>query len=199
MAESNHTRTTAVLIPVKDFARAKVRLAPDVSPDRRAALAEQMATIVVEAARPLDVAVVCDAESVRAWAERVDVRVIWTPGLGLNGAVETGVARLANEGVDTAVVAHSDLPLAEDLSWIGATAGVTIIPDRRGDGSNVLAVPTRAGFTFCYGAGSFAAHCAEARRLGLQLRIVSDERLGWDVDVPGDLDLPDGAIGLRVP
>lgn len=180
----------SVVIPVKDFSRAKVRLAPELGPDERAALARRMATVVVRAAEPLPACVVCDSADVRAWAEDEGARVIWTPGLGLNGAVQAAVGQLAGEGVDVAVVAHGDLPLATELGWVAATPGVTIVPDRRCDGTNVIAVPTDIGFRFAYGPGSFANHRAEATRLGLQLRIVSDPRLGWDVDLPTDLTLP---------
>jgi 2-phospho-L-lactate guanylyltransferase (CobY/MobA/RfbA family) len=54
----------------------------------------------------------------------------------------------------------------------------------------VLAMPTDVGFRFSYGAGSFARHRAEARVRHLPARIVRDERLGWDVDVPADLAWP---------
>lgn len=182
--------TVTVVVPVKDFSLAKVRLAPELGPAERRDLARRMATVVVRAAAPLPVCVVCDSDDVRAWAETEGARVIWTPGLGLNGAVQAGVATLADEGVTTAIIAHSDLPLAVSLEWVGAAPGVTIVPDRRLDGTNVISVPTDAGFGFAYGAGSFAAHQAEAARLGLPLRVVNDTRLGWDVDVPGDLALP---------
>lgn len=179
-----------VVVPVKDFSLAKVRLAPELGPAERRDLARRMATVVVRAAAPLPVCIVCDSDEVRTWAGHEGARVIWTPGLGLNGAVQAGVARLADEGVETAIVAHSDLPLAISLEWVSSTPGVTIVPDRRDDGTNVIAVPTAAGFGFSYGPGSFAAHRAEAERLGLPLRIVNDARLGWDVDVPADLTLP---------
>lgn len=180
----------SVVIPVKDFTRAKVRLTPELDPAEREALARHMASIVVSAATPLPVVVVCDSEPVREWATGEGARVIWTPGLGLNGAVQAGVAQLADEGCPTAIVAHSDLPLARDLAWVAATPGVTLVPDRRHDGTNVLAVPTGIGFRFAYGGGSFTAHRSEAARLGQQIRIVNDARLSWDVDVPTDLALP---------
>lgn len=181
---------TAAVIPVKDFSIAKVRLAPELDPSERRALARQMATAVVAAARPLPVHVVCDSDEVRAWAAEVGAAVIWTPGLGLNGAVQAAVDGLAADGFEHAVVAHADLPLATSLAWVGATEGVTIVPDRRLDGTNVVAVPTGAGFRFAYGAGSFGRHRAETQRCGLQLRVVQDTRLGWDVDLPADLVLP---------
>jgi 2-phospho-L-lactate guanylyltransferase len=149
-----------------------------------------MAARVLRAGAPLPTFVVCDDEEVRAWAERQGAEAIWTPGLGLNGAVEAGIAHLARRGVAHAVVAHADLPLAEGLALLVTTGCVTLVPDRHRDGTNVAAVPTDAGFRFAYGAGSFAAHRAEAARLGLIARLVPDERLGWDVDVPVDLELP---------
>jgi hypothetical protein len=54
----------------------------------------------------------------------------------------------------------------------------------------VLAVPTGAGFRFAYGPGSFARHRGEARACGLPARIVRDDRLAWDVDLPADLAWP---------
>jgi 2-phospho-L-lactate guanylyltransferase len=182
--------TAAVVVPVKAFSRAKARLAEVRTAAERAELARSMATTVVGAAGALPVVVVCDDDSVRAWAEGLGVEVLWTPGLGLNGAVEAGVDHLAERGVARAVVAHADLPLAEDLTVVLGPEGVTIVPDRHGDGTNVISVPTGAGFRFAYGAGSCAQHAAEAERLGLPVRLLRDEALGWDVDRPEDLQLP---------
>jgi 2-phospho-L-lactate guanylyltransferase len=179
--------TAVVLIPVKAFHLAKVRLAPALDPGARSALARQMATKVVASAAGLAVAVVCDDPEVAAWAATVGAEVISEPGIGLNGAVQHGVAHLGQRGADVVIVAAADLPLATDLAWTARFPGVTIIPDRRRDGTNVIAVPSAAGFTFSYGPGSFSRHLGEARRLGLATRVVHSSPLGWDVDVPDDL------------
>lgn len=180
----------AVLVPVKAFHDAKARLAPALDAEHRARLAREMATIVVRAASPLPVFVVCDDAAVESWARSVGAQVIWRPGRGLNGAVTDGVASLAAQGFGQVIVAHADLPHALDLAWAAEFEGVTLVPDRRDDGTNVASVPSDVGFTFSYGAASFAAHCAEAERLGLPLRVVREQRLGWDVDVPADLVAP---------
>jgi len=182
--------TTALLVPVKAFAQAKQRLAPALDPANREALARAMAATVLAAAGDLRAVVVCDDEAVRAWAETEGAEAIWTPGLGLNGAVEAGVAHLARRGVERVVVAHADLPLATDITWLADGDGVTLVPDRHGDGTNVACVPAASGFAFAYGAGSFTAHRAEATRLGLLVRMVPDAALSWDVDVPADLEVP---------
>lgn len=174
---------------MKAFADAKVRLAPALAPGRRAALAQAMAERVLAAAAPLPTAVVCDDAEVAGWAAAHGAIVLAEPGRGLNGAVEAGVEQLAAAGARQVIVAHADLPLATDLEWVAwFKAGVTLVPDRRRDGTNVICVPTRAGFRFSYGPGSFDAHWAEARRLDLPVRIVAEPLLAWDVDVPADLD-----------
>jgi 2-phospho-L-lactate guanylyltransferase len=182
----------AVVVPVKAFHAAKLRLAPALSPEARAVLARKMATRVVRAAGPLPVTVVCDDEDVRAWAVAAGATVHWTPGLGLDGAVHAGVDAAAAAGADRVVVAHADLPLATGLDHVVGTEGVLLVPDRWNDGTNVIALPAASGFQFSYGPGSFARHRAEAERLGLPVLIAVDQVLGWDVDVPDDLLLPGG-------
>lgn len=183
----------AVVVPVKAFSQAKLRLAPALSPEARTILARQMATRVVEAAAPLAVTVVCDDPAVRQWAGEVGAAVHWTPGLGLDGAVAAGVDAVAAAGADRVVVVHADLPLATGLGHVVGTTGVVLVPDRHRDGTNVIALPAASGFRFRYGPGSFERHRHEARRLGLAVEVRPDAELGWDVDLPADLHLPDGA------
>jgi 2-phospho-L-lactate guanylyltransferase len=178
---------SAVLIPVKSFRAAKRRLAAALDAAERAALARAMATRVVLAAAPLPVAVVCDDDEVAQWATEQGATVVWRPGTGLNAAVHEGVRYLRDAGHDEIVIAHADLPQAVDLRVVCGFAGVTIVPDRRGDGTNVLCLPASLGFEFHYGAGSFARHRAEAARLGADIRVLHDDALGWDVDLPDDL------------
>lgn len=188
-----------VLVPVKAFRRAKVRLAPALAPERRAELARAMASRVVAAGTPLPVAVVCDDPEVASWARSLGALVIWQPGRGLNPAVDAGVRCLAAAGAARVTVAHGDLPLASNLARLGdqdrehlgdpraGLATVTLVPDRRLDGTNVASVPTGTGFRFSYGAGSLRRHWQEALRRGLAVDVVREPLLAWDVDIPDDL------------
>ncbi len=181
----------AVLLPVKAFAEAKLRLAPALGPTARRMLARDMATHVLRCAGPLPVAVVCDDVEVAAWAREHHALVVWEPERGLNRAVEAGVERLATEGVERVIVAHADLAFASELGWVAEFPGITLVPDREENGTNVVGLPAGSGFRFSYGPGSFARHQIEARRLGLPVRVVRASDLARDVDLPADLALRD--------
>lgn len=175
------------MVPIKSFELAKGRLSGALDDNDRSALARRMAAGVIAAGRGLPIWVVCDDPQVAGLAIANGANVLWRPARGLDTAVHDGVDFLGNQGHDLVVVSHADLPLARDLTWVATHRGVTIVPDRHNDGTNVMAVPTRSGFVFHYGPGSAAAHRAEAERLGLDCRVIPDDALGWDVDVPEDL------------
>lgn len=185
----NPAERTVVLVPVKAFGQAKRRLSPLLDVAHRAALARRMAANVLVAARGLDTAVVCDDDEVAQWAADRGAMVLHEPGRGLNGAIESGVSQLCEQGVSRVIVCHADLPLARDLRWIAAFDGITLVPDRRADGTNVLCLPTSTPFVFAYGGGSFARHHAHAVATGLSVRVAPDRALSFDVDVPADLRL----------
>lgn len=189
-AEGSAVSKPAVVIPVKAFSRAKMRLAPVLSPKERATLAREMAEHVVKAARPLPVIVVCDDEEVAEWAQDLGARALLEPGLGLNGAVNTAVAQLGAEGYERLVVVHSDLPRASRLAWLADLDGIALVPDRREEGTNVISLPASSGFRFSYGPGSFSRHQEEANRTGLKWTVVRDAELAWDVDFPADIVAP---------
>lgn len=180
----------AVLLPVKGFGAAKARMADHLTPAERERLARTTAERVVSAACGLATFVVCDDDEVASWSRAHGAEPIESPRRGLNAAVADGVQTLAGRGFTTVLVAHADLPLADDLRRVASPIGVTIVPDRADDGSNVLVIPAAVGFTFAYGAGSFRRHAVEATRLGLPVRVVRDPLLGVDLDTPADLANP---------
>ncbi len=181
---------SAVVVPIKAFHAAKARLAAALSAQERAALARRMAATVLAAGAPLDRFVVCDDDEVAEFAVAHHAKVLWMPDRGLNGAVEAGVTEVRNAGYHHVVVAHSDLPLATRLAWLVTADSVTLVPDRHGDGTNVIALPTALPFPFRYGPASFRRHAAQAADLGVDLRVVRDQRLALDVDRPDDLHHP---------
>ena len=176
-----------VLVPVKAFSEAKMRLSGVLTPPERAALARKLAERVLSAARPLPVAVVCDDNEVARWAEGLGAHVLSEPGVGLNAAVATALSQLTSKGYCRVVVAHGDLPLVTNLAWLADEEGIVLVPDRHLDGTNVISLPAGCGFRFSYGPGSFARHQTEAERTGLPWKAVRDDSLAWDVDLPADM------------
>lgn len=175
------------MVPIKAFSEAKLRLAPALSAGERSSLAMSLAGGVLDAARSRRTAVVCDDDEVADWAASQGVEVFWAPGRGLNLAVAFGVAELARSGSDTIIVVHGDILDPSGLEQLEVGAGITLVPDLRDDGTNVICLPARARFEFSYGPGSFRRHLAAAEASGLEVTVLRDEQLGHDVDRPGDL------------
>jgi len=180
----------AVLIPVKAFQAAKARLSPNVSAADRAVLARWMAGRVIDAVRPLPTFVACDDDAVAQWAESLGATVLWGPGLGLNGAVDSGVATIAGKGFDEVIISHGDLPLPRSLPTLARRAAVVIVPDRRLDGTNVIARPCAATLPASYGRSSFRHHLDQALASGRQVTVRHDTELSLDLDTIADLTHP---------
>jgi len=179
-----------VVVPIRSFAGAKLRLADHLTEEQRAQLVRDCASRVVEAAAPLPVVVVTSAPEVRTWAVALGVDIVDDPGDGLDAAARAGSEHLGSRGLARAVVAHADLPHADALAPLGADGDrpiVTLVPCHRDDGTNVCSVPVDLPFRFSYGPGSFRRHAAEARRCGAAVRVVRRRDLAFDVDVPDDL------------
>ncbi len=178
------------MIPVKHFDAAKGRLAGVVDPQMRVRLARWLATGVVRACDGLDVFIACDSADVAEWAAELDTAVIWGPGLGLNGAIDDGVSAISDAGYDHVVISHADLPLPASLPTVARAGAITLVPDRRRDGTNVLSFPLTDTVAAAYGAGSFGRHLAAARLLGITTEVRPDHHLSLDIDTPTDLIHP---------
>jgi 2-phospho-L-lactate guanylyltransferase len=190
--ESHGRPRVGVLIPVKAFADAKQRLRPALDDAHRTNLARRCAERVVAAAGDVPTYVVCDDDGVAAWAATVGAQVVRCPDTGLNAAVERGLAALRDAGLDVAVIAHGDLPLAQDFGPLVLDGAITVVPDYRYDGTNVLVIPTAlaGSFSFHYGRGSFRRHVVEAITHSGVVRVLRDADLALDLDTPSDLTDP---------
>ena len=182
----------AVLVPVKDFRQAKVRLAGALEPPARAALARHMAANVLAAAKGLPTFVVCDDDDVANFATELGAEVLWRPGLGLNGAVADGVQALAGRPASGASswptpTYRSPSTSCGSHGWTGSRSSPTATTTAPTSPASRRTV----GFRFAYGPGSFRRHAVRRpppRPLGRAS--CANPRLGWDVDVPDDLSHP---------
>lgn len=180
-----------ILIPCKSFARGKSRLAPALPPDRRMRLCRAFLSHTLDQALATGarVAVVTEDEGVARLSRRRGAMVIEDPGQGLNAALSHGNARLGGDyGL---MILPADLPgmTAARLSRLTAVTGIGLVPDRRGEGTNLMSLCAsgRVDFPFAFGPDSFALHQRAAALRGLALTILRDPVLGFDIDTPGDL------------
>jgi 2-phospho-L-lactate/phosphoenolpyruvate guanylyltransferase len=184
----------AVLVPVKRFDHAKGRLGTLLGSDERVELARWLAERVIASAGDSAIFVACDNEIVAEWADAAGAEVLWCPGMGLNGAVDTSRETIAGKGFDHIVIAHSDLPFASDLGRLATRDTITIVPDRALGGTNVMALPVGSTLTASYGANSFRSHVAmaldESMSGRFRVEVRRDPYLSLDVDTPADLRHP---------
>ena len=181
----------AVLVPVKRFTAAKGRLTGVLADSDRARLAEWMASGVLDVVAEIPTFVACDDEHVAAWATRMGAHVIWGAGLGLNGAVDDGVDHITSSGYDHVLVSHADLALPDALRDVARAGCITLVPDRRHDGTNVMSFPAAHPLRAAYGGGSFERHLEQALAVGsVPVEVRSDPQLSLDLDTPRDLAHP---------
>ncbi len=190
------SKILAIIIPIKAFHQAKERLSDLLTPAERFILAKLCAQKVLNASVGYQIFVVCDDQEVAEWARLQNANVVWQTSVGLNNAVNDGVAAVRARNFDLAMIVHSDLLLATGFSHLlndcepqTLTTSITIVPDRHEDGTNVMVVPTVADFEFAYGRNSFIEHQKIAKNCNLTVRIIHDRYLSVDIDTVQDLDL----------
>lgn len=176
----------AIIVPLKRFDLAKVRLRNGTGLNV-AALAEELARGVILHSQPRHVIVLSEHSDVSLFATSLGAEAWVSGAANLNEAVQ-----LAYEGLgdrfSRLIIVHGDLRHPEGLGNFVPDSGITLVSDHHGEGTNVLVLPTRLGFQFAYGPGSLALHVQEAKRLGVDYRIVTDSPWRFDVDEPSDLD-----------
>jgi 2-phospho-L-lactate guanylyltransferase len=183
------------VVPVKDLAGTKSRLAPVLNPGARAGLTLYMMGRVVLALREAgvgDVCVVSPDPVVLNEALGRDAVPLLQRSQGLNPALEEGRARALAAGASTLLVLPADLPLLEagDVRAVleaGERPGVVLSPDGARSGTNALLSRPPDALPFLFGPDSFEAHLRAARGRGLDARICERPHLAFDLDTAGDL------------
>jgi 2-phospho-L-lactate guanylyltransferase len=175
-----------VLVPLKNFSDAKSRLREVLSERDVENLTRELARAVLAAVRPYETLVVCDDDTVAAFASHCGAAVFRATARSLNGAVHEAYHSL--NGYDQAIIVHADLRAPTGLGTYQPGPGVTIVTDHHGSGTNVLSLPTGVDFHFSYGPGSATLHQIEALRLGIACEITTNSPWRFDVDEPGDLE-----------
>jgi len=184
------------VVPVKDLAGTKSRLAPVLNPGARAGLTLYMMGRVVRTIREAGVGDVCvvspDPIVLNEALEQGAVPLLQT-SRGLNPALEEGRARALERGASTLLVLPADLPLIDAgdiravLDAAGDGLGVVVAPDGARSGTNALLSRPPDALPFLFGPDSFEAHLGAARGRSLDLRVCERSHLAFDLDTAEDL------------
>jgi 2-phospho-L-lactate guanylyltransferase len=198
----NAARNLCAVVPVKDTAEAKQRLAGVLSPAQRRELAlamldhvlavlssvPELAGILVVTVDPEAAAV---AASYRARVSAAGARE------GHSGAIAAAAGELAARGTDLLTV-PGDIPLVEaaDIRELlsahyeevrRSSRGFSIVPARDRRGSNAVLCSPADAVPLRFGNDSFLPHLSAARACGIEPRILELPRIALDIDSPEDL------------
>jgi 2-phospho-L-lactate guanylyltransferase len=192
-------RGVFALVPVKDPALGKSRLAAVLDAPARAALNLRLTRQTFEccaSAFGADRTVVITASaSIAAEAVARGLVLVREESVGdLNAALEAAAARAIERGAQALLVVPVDLvQLTPDALHAVASnleaAGVVLVPDRHGTGTNLLGVRPARPDVFRFGERSLGAHRAAGAEAGIAVRVHADAALALDLDTPEDYRL----------
>ena len=201
-----NTAGTWALVPVRQLAGGKERLAGRLDPDARRALVEAMAADMVAAllAIPLPghrVLLVSDDDEVAALAARLRAGVFVPPPAStdpLNAALTAAAEHAQTAGADTVLLVHADLPAVDPRALRGLFEAhhrghathprATLVSDAAGTGTNCLLLSPPRAMALRFGVDSCTLHREAAAAAGLDYAEFMHPSLGFDVAVPEDLD-----------
>jgi 2-phospho-L-lactate guanylyltransferase len=187
---------TAAVLPVKRFPLAKQRLGESVSDTLRLDLVRAMVGDVLSALRDCPAVettiVVTSERSVAAAARYLGVTVVEdTAEDGQSAAAELGIARAITDGFERVACVPGDCPALDpsELAALldGGTAGVTIVPDRHGSGTNGLVLAPPDAISPSFGPDSRARHERLAESAEVTWHVVQPSSLLLDIDTNDDL------------
>jgi 2-phospho-L-lactate/phosphoenolpyruvate guanylyltransferase len=186
-----------ILIPVKNLATAKQRLASLLSQPVRTELARAMLLDVLEA--------------IAAWADRPPVSVVSSDPFAVEtarqfdfdliadnenrsetDAIEMATKICESRGVGYTLVIPADIPLIQawELERIATSAperGSVLVPAGDGRGTNAAFRRPAGLFPLRFGNDSFKPHLAVARATGMACTVLPLPGIALDIDNPVDL------------
>jgi 2-phospho-L-lactate guanylyltransferase len=186
------------VVPAKDLAQAKQRLAGVLTPVERQGLAQAMLEDVLTAlagVRALAGTIVVTREAaLAAIARSFDAHVIADlRHEGPSAAIMLAARELAVERAAGMLAIPADVPLASvaEIGEIAAVAmtppAVTLVPALADMGTNAIALTPSDAIPIRFGKRSFFQHLEAALERGLTPRILRLPGIGLDIDRPEDL------------
>jgi 2-phospho-L-lactate guanylyltransferase len=185
-----------ILLPIKNLAKAKQRLAVSFDQPTRTKLAQTMLMDVVEAIAAFagdEVGLATSDPFAIELAHRYGFEVIRDESnLSETDAIEMATRVCDDRGVGSTLVIPGDIPLidAADVRAIyeaSPDAGSVLVPSRDKRGTNAVLRRPASLFPLRFGNDSFMPHLAAAIATNKSCVVLSLPRIGLDIDTPEDL------------
>ena len=186
------------ILPVKEMAGAKQRLAPLLSPEERIGLMQVMLRDVLAALSAAQglagIALVTLDPWAQALAQEHGARII-TEGAreGHTGAVTSAAAVLQAEGVAAILTLPGDIPAAKPMEIEALIAAATaspafiIAPAHDEQGSNAILMSPPNAVRLRFGEDSYFPHLTASRAAGIAPQILHLQGIAMDIDHPADI------------
>lgn len=186
------------VVPVKDTADAKQRLAPSLPATLRQELALAMLEDVLAALAEAPglagrLLVTTDPAAIRLAGRYGAACTAEGAADGHTGAVMSAARRLARERRGGMLTLPGDIPLvtADEIAAVlaahAAAPAFTIAPSHDDKGSNAVLMSPPDAVALRFGDDSFFPHLAGARGCGIEPAIVRLPGIAFDIDNPADL------------
>jgi 2-phospho-L-lactate/phosphoenolpyruvate guanylyltransferase len=185
-----------ILVPVKNLANAKQRLAQALEQSSRTELAHAMLQDVLEALAESaadDVSLVTSDPFTVELAHHFQFEVIRDDSnLSETAAIEMATRVCESRGIQTTLVIPADIPLIEasDVRAIYKSApakGTVLVPAADQRGTNAALRRPATLFPLRFGNDSFMPHLAAAIATRTTCVVLSRPRIALDIDTPEDL------------
>jgi 2-phospho-L-lactate guanylyltransferase len=186
-----------ILVPVKNLANAKQRLAPVLDLSARVELAQAMlldvlATLAAWAGRP-EVSIVTSDPFALDLARQFDFDVIAdSANASETDAIEMATGICQSRGADNTLVIPGDIPLIqtwelERILEVAPVEGSVLVPAADGRGTNAAWRRPAGLFPLRFGNDSFKPHLAAARATQKPCVVLPLPGIALDIDNPSDL------------
>jgi 2-phospho-L-lactate guanylyltransferase len=184
------------VIPAKPLRQAKSRLALVLTVEQRMALSRRLLRRTVHLAQQAGPVVVISSDPVvRKLAKQAGAWALVEQPRGLNPAVAQAACWVAAQGGESVLILPADLPCLtatdlQNISELGQLSpAVVVAPCRRESGTNALLLSPPTVISPAFGLNSFQHHLAAAELAGLTPVVYRSYSVGFDIDLPEDLQL----------
>lgn len=184
------------VIPIKMTANAKTRLSHVLTAAQRSCLVLEMLGhmlgVLEHCQQVSGVYVATSDNTVVQYVKANHPQTVCIPDAGgINQSATAAAQRLKQDGLNSMLYLLGDLPLLTDedvrhVARLGLEYPVVLMPDRRRSGTNGLLLTPPDVMETHFGADSFQAHLAAAKKAQLEVYCLSTQGFACDLDTPED-------------